>query len=290
MRLFTADSVLAEDTYAVIVGEVHRRIGLSDPGIDDSRNDLLWSPDSPQLIQAEVELWDDRGEQLDAVKSYTALRTISVQADRVLLNGRPYPLRMVLDQGYWPQCGMTPPDDAAVKRDVELAKAMGFNGVRKHQKIESPRYLYWADTLGLLVWAEMPSAYRFTRESVQRTTREWMDVIERDYRHPCIMAWVPFNESWGVPNLPDSQAERHYVQALYHLTKTLDPTRPVIGNDGWESVTTDIIGIHDYDDQPDRIARRYATEGTRPRLFRRERPGGRLLVLEDHPHADHPFA
>jgi hypothetical protein len=139
------------------------------------------------------------------------------------------------------------------------------------------------------VWAEMPSAYRFTRESVQRTTREWMDVIERDYSHPCIMAWVPFNESWGVPNLPDSQAERHYVQALYHLTKTLDPTRPVIGNDGWESVTTDIIGIHDYDDQPDRIARRYATEGTRPRLFRRERPGGRLLVLEDHPHADHPI-
>ena len=103
---------------------------------------------------------------------------------------------------------------------------MGFNGVRKHQKIEDPRYLYWADTLGLLVWEEMPSAYRFTRTSIERLTREWTEAIERDISHPCIVAWVPFNESWGVPDLPDSPAQRHYVQALYHLTKTLDPTRP----------------------------------------------------------------
>jgi hypothetical protein len=93
------------------------------------------------------------------------------------------------------------------------------------------------------------------------------------------VAWVPFNESWGVPDLPDSPAQRHYVQALYHLIKSLDPTRPVIGNDGWESVATDIIGIHDYDDQPERIARRYVADEI-PRLFKRERPGGRLLLLE----------
>ena len=142
---------------------------------------------------------------------------------------------------------------------------MGFNGVRKHQKIESPRYLYWADMLGLLVWEEMPSAYRFTRTSIERLTREWTDAIARDASHPCIIAWVPFNESWGVPDLPDSPAQRHYVQALYHLTKTLDPIRPVIGNDGWESVATDIIGIHDYDDQPERIAKRYCS--TRSRGF-----------------------
>jgi hypothetical protein len=156
---------------------------------------------------------------------------------------------------------------------------MGFNGVRKHQKIESPRYLYWADTLGLLVWEEMPSAYRFTGYSIERLTREWTAAIARDVSHPSIVAWVPFNESWGVPDLPDSPSQRHYVQALYHLTKTLDPTRPVIGNDGWESVATDIIGIHDYDDQPERIARRYLIEEI-PRLFKRERPGGRLLLLQ----------
>ena len=107
-------------------------------------------------------------------------------------------------------------------------------------------------------------------------------MVDRDYSHPCIVAWVPFNESWGVPNLPDSPAERHYVQALYHLTKTLDPTRPVVGNDGWESVATDIIGIHDYDEDPERIASRYFADDALPKLFRRERPGGRMLVLEGH--------
>jgi hypothetical protein len=126
----------------------------------------------------------------------------------------------------------------------------------------------------------MPSAYRFTEKSVQRVTREWTSAIERDYSHPCIMAWVPINESWGVPNLPMNPTERHYVRGLYHLTKTLDPTRPVIGNDGWESVATDIIGIHDYDSDPERIHGRYSTDSVLPRLFKRERPGGRVLVLE----------
>ena len=166
---------------------------------------------------------------------------------------------------------------------------MGFNGIRKHQKIEEPRFLYWADTLGLAVWEEMPSAYRFTPQSVERLSREWTSVIGRDISHPCILSWVPINESWGVPNLPDNPRERHYVQALYHLTKTLDPTRPVIGNDGWESVATDIIGIHDYDDRPERIARRYHADDVLPRLFKRERPGGRLLVLEGDKHSEQPL-
>ncbi|HEY2029228.1 MAG TPA: glycoside hydrolase family 2 TIM barrel-domain containing protein, partial [Myxococcales bacterium] len=289
VRLFAHGRLLAHDSYAVDRGEVHRRIAFTDPGIDDSRNELLWSPASPTLIEAQIDLWADRGVLLDSVQSYTALRSVAVQGDRVLLNGRPIQLRLVLDQGYWEGTGQTAPDDRALRRDVELAKAMGFNGVRKHQKIEDPRYLYWADKLGLLVWEEMPSAYRFTRQSVMRLVREWTEAIDRDYSHPCVMAWVPINESWGVPNLPDNPAERHYVQSLYYLTHTLDPTRPVIGNDGWESVATDIMGIHDYDPDPERIARRYHAEEVLPRLFRRERPGGRILVLEGHPHADHPI-
>jgi beta-galactosidase/beta-glucuronidase len=280
---------LADDTYAVVAGEVHRRIALSDPGIDDSRNHLLWSPESPTLIEAELELVDDRGEIVDRVLSYTALRSIAIQGDRVVLNGRPITLRMVLDQGYWPESGLTAPDDDALRRDVELARAMGFNGVRKHQKIEDPRYLYWADRLGLFVWEEMPSAYRFTPLSVERLAREWTEAISRDRSHPCIVGWVPFNESWGVPNLPDSERERHGVRALYHLTKTLDPSRPVIGNDGWESVATDIIGIHDYDADPERLARRYHG-GERPHLLSRERPGGRVIVLEGQTtEAAHPI-
>ncbi len=279
VKLYAGETMLADDSYAVVAGEVHRRIALSDPGVDDYRNELLWSPATPTLIYAELRLSNDSGAEVDLARSYTALRSIGAQGDKFVLNGRPYQLRLVLDQGYWPETGLTAPNDEAYRRDVELAKAMGFNGVRKHQKIENPRYLYWADTLGLVVWEEMPSAYRFTKTSIERLAKEWLEVISRDVSHPSIVAWVPFNESWGVPDLPDSPTQRHYVQALYHLTKTLDASRPVIGNDGWESVATDIIGIHDYDDDSQRIAKRYGVEEI-PRLFKRERPGGRLLLLE----------
>ncbi|MBI1895636.1 MAG: glycoside hydrolase family 2 [Acidobacteria bacterium] len=289
VKLRFREQLIADDTYTVIAGEVHRRIAFSDPGIDDYRNELLWKPSAPNLINVEMTLWSGRGELLDKVQSYTALRSMGVQSDRFLLNGRPYPLRLVLDQGYWPETGLTAPDDEALRRDVELARMMGFNGVRKHQKIEDPRYLYWADVMGLLVWEEMPSAYRYTKLSIERLTREWLKVIERDSSHPCIIAWVPFNESWGVPDLPDNPAQRHYVQALYHLTKTLDPTRPVVGNDGWESVATDIIGIHDYDDDPERLTRRYGADEVLPRLFKRERPGGRLLLLDEQAHTGQPI-
>ncbi len=289
VKLTIDGQLIADDTYSVLCGETHRRIALSDPGIDDYRNELLWSPESPTLISASLHLWGTGDTPLDSVTSYTALRSIGTQRDRIVLNNRPYPERLVLDQGYWPESGATAPDDEALRRDVELAKQMGFNGVRKHQKLEDPRYLYWADVLGLLVWAEMPSAYRFTKLSVERVTREWEAAIRRDYSHPCVAAWVPINESWGVPNLPDIAAERHYVQALYHLTRTLDSTRPVVGNDGWESVATDVIGIHDYDPDPERLAKRYHADEALPRLFSRERPGGRLLVLAGDAHTDLPL-
>ncbi|HEY0491944.1 MAG TPA: glycoside hydrolase family 2 TIM barrel-domain containing protein, partial [Candidatus Dormibacteraeota bacterium] len=256
LLLLHGQRVLAQDSYVVIDGEADRRIVLSDPGIDDSRNELLWSPEHPTLFDAHIRL--RHGDVvLDEFTSYTALRSADVVRDRFMLNGRPYQLRLVLDQGYWPDTLLAAPSDEALRRDVELAKQMGFNGVRKHQKIEIPRYLYWADKLGLLVWEEMPSAYRFTRTAIKRTVREWGEAIERDFSHPCVTVWVPFNESWGVPELPNVEAHRHGVEALYHLTKTLDPTRPVLANDGWESGETDIIGIHDYDTDPERVRQRY---------------------------------
>lgn len=289
VRLTCEGQLIATDTYEVLSNEVHRRIALSDPGIDDYRNNLLWSPASPTLVDAQLELRDENGAVLDAMRSYTAIRSVAVQGDRFILNGRPLTLRFVLDQGYWPATGATAPNDQALAHDVMLAKKMGFNGVRKHQKIECARYLYWADRLGLLVWEEMPSAYRYTTRSVERLTREWVEVIARDRSHPCIICWVPFNESWGVPDLPDSPAQRHYVQALYYLTKSLDPTRPVIGNDGWESIATDIIGIHDYDDQPERIGKRYGIHDIEAQLFKRERPGGRMLFVGDDRAWKHPI-
>ncbi len=280
--------LLARDRYEVVGGEVDRFIVLSDPGIDDFRNELLWSPERPTLLDASIRLL--KGDAvIDEFKSYTALRSVSILRDRFMLNGRPYLLRMVLDQGYWPDTLLAAPSDDALKRDVELAKAMGFNGVRKHQKIEDPRYLYWADRLGLMVWEEMPSAYRFTRTAIKRTVREWSEVIDRDYSHPCVIVWVPFNESWGVPELASLDMQRHAVEALYHLTKTLDSTRPVIGNDGWESGATDIIGIHDYDNNMDHIRQRYGAEIQATELFDRRRPGGRVLTLDGFPHRGQPI-
>jgi beta-galactosidase/beta-glucuronidase len=287
VKLTVGNTVLAKDTYEVFNGEIHRRIALSDPGIDDYRNELLWSPEKPTLIHAEIGLWY-KDELLDEVKSYTAMRTVGIHRDRFMLNGRPYYLRLVLDQGYWPDTLMTAPSDAALRSDVELVKAMGFNGVRKHQKIEDPRFLYWADVLGLLVWEEMPSAYRFTPKAVERMTKEWTEVIGRDISHPCIVAWVPFNESWGVPNLVETAAHQNYVLAMYHLTKTLDPTRPVIGNDGWESTDTDILAIHDYETKPQVLDRRYGSQVKLSDLFERKRPGGRILTLDGYPHQGQP--
>ncbi len=186
--LSSRGTLLAADTYTVVSGEVHRRVALSDPGIDDSRNELLWSPHAPNLIDVQLDLWGERGELLDRVMSYTALRSSTVQGDRFLLNSRPYHLRMVLDQGYWPEGGLTAPDDAALRRDVELAKSMGFNGVRKHQKIEDPQLSLLgrsAGTRGVGGDAERVSVHGGCR--CERLTREWFEVIARDYSHPCVI-------------------------------------------------------------------------------------------------------
>jgi hypothetical protein len=288
--LSLGERVLSDDIFSVTGAEVSRRIGIPDPGIDDYRNELLWSPEWPKVIDARVELLDGQGDVVDRVKSYTALRSIALLGNRFVLNGKPYTLRMALDQGYWEDGGLTAPDDEALERDVKLAKSMGFNGVRKHQKIEDPRYLYWADRLGLLVWEEMPSALRFTKQTVERVPPQWTEAILRDVSHPCVIAWVPLNESWGVPDLPSSAAQRNFVQALYHLTKTLDPSRPVIGNDGWEAVATDVVTIHDYDSDPDRIKQRYASAGEGvASLLREERPGHKVLTLGEFSYENQPI-
>jgi hypothetical protein len=282
--------VLADDTYSVEQGESRRTIQLIDPGIDDARHALQWFPWSPKLIDAEVRLIDADGHTIDEVASYTAMRSVRTEGDRFMLNGKPLKLQLVLDQGYWPESGLTAPDDAALRRDVELIKSTGFNGVRKHQKIEDPRFLYWADRLGLLVWEEMPSAYRFSARSIERLTRQWTEAIDRDLSHPCIVAWVPFNESWGVPDLPVVPAQRHAVLALYFLTKSLDPTRPVVSNDGWEMPNSDFVCIHDYDADPTRIAQRYAHgDGAVERVLTTERPGHRVLMLNDHEYLGQPI-
>ncbi|MCB8984785.1 MAG: glycoside hydrolase family 2 [Ardenticatenaceae bacterium] len=217
----------------------------------------LWSPESPHCYDVALRLAAP-GQPADRVQSYFGMRSMDVRNGRVELNGAPYVMKLVLDQGYYPDGLLTAPSDDAIRRDVELVKAMGFNGVRKHQKVEDPRYLYWADRLGLLVWGEMANTYRFSPTAAQRLITEWQAVIERDYNHPCIVAWVPVNESWGVPELRRDPAQVQFLLGLYHLTKALDPTRLVISNDGWEHTRSDLCTIHDYTGEAETVAARYA--------------------------------
>jgi len=205
-----------------------------------------WTPESPNLFDAVFLLKDAEGQIQDRVESYFGFRKIHREKGRVYLNNRPYYMRLVLDQGYWPEGLLTAPTDEALKQDIELSKAMGFNGCRKHQKMEDPIFLYWADKLGYLVWGECASAIMYDEKTVKRLMTEWSEIVERDYNHPSIVVWVPFNESWGIPNVRENKKQQHFSQMMYHFLHALDDTRLVISNDGWELTETDICGIHNY--------------------------------------------
>jgi Glycosyl hydrolases family 2, TIM barrel domain/Glycosyl hydrolases family 2, sugar binding domain len=285
VRLSAKDTELCHDLIQVKSNRLKRSFALPDAGIEDGRWHMVWSPEHPNLIQASLELIGPAGQVLDVVSSYTALRSVATDGQRFLLNGHPYYLKMVLDQGYWPDSLMTASDEE-LRADVELTKRLGFNGARKHQKIENPRWLYWCDVLGLLVWEEMPSHYAFSNVAVERLTREWLEVIHRDRSHPCIVAWVVFNESWGVPNLIQDSSQRDYIKALYHLTKALDPTRLAIANDGWEFLDGDWIGLHDYTHKPALLLERYGSPAAVEKTL--TQPWGRALRLKEADSSDKP--
>ncbi|HBE76900.1 MAG TPA: glycoside hydrolase family 2 [Firmicutes bacterium] len=218
-----------------------------------------WTPETPNLYDIEFQLLKN-GRPVDRVKSYFGMRKISVKGDMILLNNKPYYQKLVLDQGYWPDSLITPPSDEAIVYDIKMTKDLGFNGVRKHQKIEDPRYYYWADQLGLLVWGEMPSAYHFHSLTIENMIMEWLEFIKRDYNHPCIITWVPLNESWGVRNIKVNQEQQSYARSLYYLTKAVDTTRLISTNDGWEQVDSDICGIHDYEPNSLQFLEKYSNK------------------------------
>ncbi len=228
------------------------------PHLSEWPRPALWTPEHPNLYDLSLELLDAGGKVLDTVQSYFGMRNIEARDGKVFLNDRPYYQRLVLDQGYFPDGLLTAPTDDDLRRDIELAKEMGFNGARKHQKIEDPRWLYWADTLGFLVWGEMANAYQYSPDYVRRITTEWQEAVRRDHNHPCIVAWVPMNESWGVPDLASDPRQAEHLLAMYYLTRSLDRSRLVVSNDGWEHAVTDLCTIHDYGNA-ESLARTYAT-------------------------------
>ncbi|WP_420031881.1 glycoside hydrolase family 2 protein [Streptomyces sp. cg28] len=204
VRLALGERILAEQRIRTDQQETAFDITVPALRHGQDLDDLLWTPEHPHLVDATVSLADAEGAPLDQVTSYLGLRDIGRHDGLFLLNHKPYFLRFALQQGYWPDTHLAAPADA-LHRDAELAKEIGLNGLRVHQKIEDPRFLYWADRLGLLLWEEMPSAYAFGAATVERVTREWTEAVTRDLGHPSIMAWIPVNESWSVPNPPTSR-------------------------------------------------------------------------------------
>lgn len=220
-----------------------------------------WSPETPNLYGLEINIGCKNGD--DCVRSYFGFREIKAEGSDVLLNGQPLYQKLVLCQGYFEKGHYTPIDPLQYRRDVELARELGFNGIRMHQKIEDPRFLFWCDFLGCLVWEEMPSAYLFSRKMRRSLDAQWLEVIDRDFNHPSIIVRVPLNESWGVGTLMVpvnlSRRTRRYVTRLCRMTKEADPMRLVVDNSGYEHTScTDILDVHHYLSSIEKCERLYA--------------------------------
>lgn len=294
---------LALGSVTVPVGSAESTFTVPIPALANGQGyeQLLWSPETPRLVDAVITLRaprigaasdsaasDGADHRTDTVRSYLGLRTAAVDRGVFLLNDRPYYLRSVLSQGYWPESHLAGPSTAALRAEVQLIKDLGFNAVRIHQKLEDPRFLYFADAMGLLAWGEAPSAFEFSPTAVRRAVAEWTEAIDRDRSHPSIVTWVPLNESWGVQHVAHDLAMQHHVRALFHLTKALDPSRPVISNDGWEHLDSDIWSIHDYEATGAVLRQRYSDAAARERLFTGIGPGGRRIRLTSDQDREQP--
>lgn len=219
------------------------------------KNPKLWSPESPFLYDLTYTVKDSKGNTIDEVKSYAGMRKVHTAGGYFYLNNKPYFQRLVLDQGFYPDGIWTAPSDEALKKDIEMSKAVGFNGARLHQKVFEERFYYWADKLGYITWGEFPSwGLNVNNETAARNFfTEWADILVRDRNHPSIVTWTPFNETW-------SSQDGVYVRLMndtYNLTKAIDPTRPVNDASGDGHVKTDIWAVHDYTRDKDALIRNH---------------------------------
>ena len=216
-----------------------------------------WSPANPNLYDISFTL-KRNGKIIDQVLSYFGMREIRIDGPNILLNGVPIYQKLILDQGYWKDSHLTPPDEEALIEDIDKVMSAGYNGVRKHQKIEDERFLYWADVKGLLVWSEMAATFDYDDDAVNKFTVEWMEIVRQNYNHPSIITWAPFNESWGIPHIKTNKSQQAFTEAIYYLTKSFDKYRPVVCNDGWEHTISDIVTLHDYVEKGEEFLERYS--------------------------------
>jgi len=271
----------------VVRGRGHVTVAMNRPDADFR----AWSPVDPFLYDVAYTL-HRRGVAVDRVDSYFGMRKVHLQDGQVYLNNEPYYLRFVLDQGYWREGLLTAPADDDFVNDIRLAQELGFNGARKHQKVEDPRYLFHADRFGFLVWGEIANCVRYSRTGAAALRREFAAAVDRDAAHPCIVAWVPLNESWGVPEIATSKEQQRYATDLYRFVKKLDPTRPVISNDGWQMTETDLCAIHNYshgeDSEPEKQERFRRALSNQEEILQCE-PAGRAIYVGGYRHRGEPI-
>jgi beta-galactosidase/beta-glucuronidase len=211
-----------------------------------------WSPEDPALYEVVCSLVQD-GSVIDRVETYTAFRELELKPDGVYIHNKRYFQKLVLMQGFWLEGGYTAPSEESFDEDIECAKEMGFNGCRMHIKFEDPRFLYAADRLGFLVWGEAPSFYSFSEEARAVFRKELTDIVLRDKMHPSLITWVIGNESWGLRDIAESAEMRAWLDEMVGLTRALDPTRPIVSNDGWEHLNSDVLTVHSYEHEAEAL-------------------------------------
>ena len=218
-----------------------------------------WSPEDPFLYDLEYKVIDKTGHVIDEVSSYTGMRKVHIEGNKVYLNNQPYYQRLVLDQGFYPDGIWTAPSDEALKKDIELSMAAGFNGARLHQKVFEERFHYWADKLGYITWGEASSWGMDCNdvEVARNFISEWTEILERDRNHPSILIWTPTNEEFW----PDREQYPRFMTDLYNITKLIDPTRPFHGASGGVHVKTDIWTHHNYEQDPAKLKAQLFNEG-----------------------------
>lgn len=215
-----------------------------------------WTPETPNLYDIKFTLKKDNVVK-DEVRSYFGMRKISSRNGKILLNNMEYYQKLILDQGYYGDGLLTAASDELFKSDINAIKDMGFNGLRIHQKVEDPRFLYWCDKIGLLVWGEIPSTYEFNDTAVNNVAYELLEAVKQQYNHPSIIIWTLMNESWGVYEIASNIKQQNFANALYSFVTAFDTSRLLVGNDGWEHTTTDILTIHDYSPSGEVFKKRY---------------------------------
>ena len=242
----------------------------------------LWDIGQGNLYDLKLTFGDDE------VKSYFGLRDIRFDGMKFMLNGRSVFQRTVLDQGYYPDGIYTAPDEAAIIRDIEISMAAGFNGARLHQKVFEPRFLYHCDRLGYMIWGEYGDwGMDFSDINIMgKFIPEWLEILKRDFNHPSLVGWCPFNETWDFGGWKRGNPD--VFRMIYHVTKAFDDTRPVIDTSGGFHVITDVYDHHDYEQRPEVFKANYdklTTDGypvLPKRFMEREKYEGQPFFMSEY--------